>query len=160
MSYSGFTPLHYAILLDNKEITKLLLDNGADPTLENNRGHIPIDYCTNDNIKLLLEEYTRKVSSDQLISKGIDFNWLTQYEEKKRREELEERRRFPLEDRLKEHIVGQEGPITAAAAAIRRREMGWADDDHPLVLLFLGSSGIGKDLDKKMVFLASICICR
>lgn len=28
--------------------------------------------------------------------------------------------------------------------AIRRREMGWADDDHPLVFLFLGSSGIGK----------------
>lgn len=27
--------------------------------------------------------------------------------------------------------------------AIRRRELGWADDDHPLVLLFLGSSGIG-----------------
>ena len=39
--------------------------------------------------------------------------------------------------------MGQEGPITAAAAAIRRREMGWADDDHPMVLLFLGSSGIG-----------------
>ena len=28
--------------------------------------------------------------------------------------------------------------------AIRRREMGWADDDHPLVFLFLGSSGIGE----------------
>ena len=58
---------------------------------------------------------------------------------------LEERRRYPLEQRLKEHIVGQEGPITAAAAAIRRRENGWGDDDHPLVLLFLGSSGIGEE---------------
>ena len=28
-------------------------------------------------------------------------------------------------------------------AAIRRRELGWADDDHPLVFLYLGSSGIG-----------------
>lgn len=28
--------------------------------------------------------------------------------------------------------------------AIRRKENGWADDDHPLVFLFLGSSGIGK----------------
>lgn len=27
---------------------------------------------------------------------------------------------------------------------MRRKENGWADDDHPLVFLFLGSSGIGK----------------
>ena len=26
----------------------------------------------------------------------------------------------------------------------RRKENGWVDDDHPLVFLFLGSSGIGK----------------
>lgn len=40
--------------------------------------------------------------------------------------------------------MGQEGPITSAAAAIRRKEMGWADEEHPLVFLFLGSSGIGE----------------
>ena len=28
--------------------------------------------------------------------------------------------------------------------AIRRKENGWTDDKHPLVFLFLGSSGIGK----------------
>ena len=28
--------------------------------------------------------------------------------------------------------------------AIRRKENGWSDDQHPLVFLFLGSSGIGK----------------
>ena len=28
--------------------------------------------------------------------------------------------------------------------AIRRRENGWYDEEHPLVFLFLGSSGIGK----------------
>ena len=28
--------------------------------------------------------------------------------------------------------------------AIRRREMGWGDNEHPLVFLFLGSSGIGE----------------
>ena len=27
---------------------------------------------------------------------------------------------------------------------LRRKENGWVDDDHPLVFLFLGSSGIGK----------------
>lgn len=30
------------------------------------------------------------------------------------------------------------------AAAVRRKENGWADEEHPLVFLFLGSSGIGK----------------
>ena len=58
--------------------------------------------------------------------------------------ELEERRRFPLEKRLHENIIGQNVAINAVAAAIRRRENGWVDDDHPLVFLFLGSSGIGK----------------
>lgn len=28
--------------------------------------------------------------------------------------------------------------------AVRRKENGWFNDDHPLVMLFLGSSGIGK----------------
>lgn len=70
--------------------------------------------------------------------------YLFQTEERKHREELEERRRFPLEEQLSQNIVGQEGPITSAAAAIRRKEMGWADEDHPLVFLFLGSSGIGE----------------
>ena len=31
-------------------------------------------------------------------------------------------------------------------SAIRRRENGWYDEEHPLVFLFLGSSGIGKYL--------------
>ena len=30
------------------------------------------------------------------------------------------------------------------AAAIRRKENGWVDKDHPIVFIFLGSSGIGK----------------
>jgi ATP-dependent Clp protease ATP-binding subunit ClpB len=47
----------------------------------------------------------------------------------------------PLEQMLKTHIVGQEGAINSVAAAIRRRENGWHDEDHPLVFLFLGSSG-------------------
>ncbi|KAI5645113.1 AAA domain (Cdc48 subfamily) domain-containing protein [Phthorimaea operculella] len=56
----------------------------------------------------------------------------------------EERRRFPLEQRLKQFIVGQQAAIETVAAAVRRKENGWADEEHPLVFLFLGSSGIGK----------------
>ena len=94
----------------------------------------------------------------------------------KERREIEESWRYPLEMRLKENIIGQEGAILTVAAgmifyatksvwkttvwqfwklystesvfhlfsAIRRRENGWYDEEHPLVFLFLGSSGIGK----------------
>ena len=35
--------------------------------------------------------------------------------------------------------------------AVRRKENGWVDDEHPLVFLFLGSSGIGKtELGKQL----------
>ncbi|XP_064405178.1 mitochondrial disaggregase-like isoform X2 [Halichondria panicea] len=126
VSCSGFTALHYAIVIDNREVVECLLESGADPTIENHRGLAPSDYCTNQEILTLLQQHTVMI------------------EEMEARRRLEERRQFPLEDRLREAMVGQEGPITAAAAAIRRRENGWGDDEHPLVFLFLGSSGIGK----------------
>ena len=64
--------------------------------------------------------------------------------EKRRAREAEERRKFPLEKRLAERIVGQKGAIGAVASAVRRKENGWGDEEHPLVMLFLGSSGICK----------------
>lgn len=33
--------------------------------------------------------------------------------------------------------------LLCLAIAIRRKENGWYDEEHPLVFLFLGSSGIG-----------------
>ncbi|GJQ81472.1 hypothetical protein Trydic_g14628 [Trypoxylus dichotomus] len=125
-TFLGFTALHYAVLTDNLDIVKLLLKAGANPLLENDSGHKPIQYAKEGEIKQLLEEYIEK------------------FEKMQKEKALEERRRFPLEDRLRQFIVGQEGAITTVAATVRRKENGWADDDHPLVFLFLGSSGIGK----------------
>jgi ATP-dependent Clp protease ATP-binding subunit ClpB len=125
-NFRGCTSLHYAVLMDDLTIVKALLDAGANPTLENDSGHRPVAYVKSREIRDLLQQSEQK------------------YVELTKQKEAEERRRFPLEQRLHEHIVGQEGAITTVAAAIRRKENGWYDEEHPLVFLFLGSSGIGK----------------
>ena len=60
-SYSGFTPLHYAVVMDDERLIEYLLEHGADPTLENNRGYTPDKYCTNERVGRLLKEYAVKV---------------------------------------------------------------------------------------------------
>ncbi|XP_078048094.1 mitochondrial disaggregase isoform X1 [Augochlora pura] len=125
-TFKGFTPLHYAVLVDSKTCVKALLDGGADPTIENESGHRAVEYAKDGELKEMLKKYALK------------------YDEIMKEKEKEERRRFPLEQRLKQHIVGQEGPISVVASTIRRKENGWIDEEHPLVFLFLGSSGIGK----------------
>ncbi|XP_053912711.1 caseinolytic peptidase B protein homolog isoform X4 [Cuculus canorus] len=125
-NFKGCTALHYAVLADDYLTVKLLLDGGADPLQKNEMGHTPLDYAREEEIKNLLKASEIK------------------FQEEQRRREAEERRRFPLEQRLKEHIIGQESAIATVGAAIRRKENGWYDEEHPLVFLFLGSSGIGK----------------
>jgi cobalamin-dependent methionine synthase I len=56
---------------------------------------------------------------DPIIKKSLKI-YAEKYEETKARKEMEERRKFPLEQRLKQYIVGQEGAITTVASAIRR----------------------------------------
>lgn len=128
VSFSGTTALHYAVLADSTKTAELLISRGADPNIENEMGHKASDYVKEDNrrLKQILKDYESK------------------YSEIRAQKELEERVRFPLEQRLKQVIVGQQSAITTVSAAIRRKENGWYSDDHPLVFLFLGSSGIGK----------------
>ncbi|XP_048149874.1 caseinolytic peptidase B protein homolog isoform X2 [Corvus hawaiiensis] len=123
-NFKGCTALHYAVLADDYLTVKLLLDAGANPLQKNEMGHTPLDYAREGEVMNLLRA--------------------SEFQEEQRRREVEERRRFPLEQRLKEHIIGQESAIATVGAAIRRKENGWYDEEHPLVFLFLGSSGIGK----------------
>ena len=125
-NFRGCTALHYAALVDNIGVINALLEAGADPLKANDYGHTPCDYAKDEGTKKLIRRFAEE------------------YEKNRRKLEVEERKRFPLEKRLKEFIVGQDGPITTVASAIRRKENGWIDEEHPLVFLFLGSSGIGK----------------
>lgn len=57
-TFKGFTALHYAALLsDNLNILKILLDAHADPLKENDSGHRAIEYCADDGAKSLISSY-------------------------------------------------------------------------------------------------------
>jgi ATP-dependent Clp protease ATP-binding subunit ClpB len=124
-NWAGTTSLHYATLSNNIDTIEVLMKYGANPTIKNEAGYKPINFASAHVAKILTsyeEEYVRR----------------------EKELEEEERRKYPLEKRIKEHLVGQDSAISLVAATIRRKENGWIDEDHPLVFLFLGSSGIGK----------------
>eukprot|EP00736_Rhodelphis_marinus_P012385 Rmarinus@m.3532 len=137
-STQGFTPLHYAALTANPEIVRALLEAGADPRIRDARSRTPLMISD-----LSQSASGRQEPGDKPVRKLLNDAML-----RKEEEDLEEKRRqrceYPLERRLHEDIVGQNGPIQAVASAIRRKENGWHDDSKPLVFLFLGSSGVGK----------------
>lgn len=126
-SFLGWTALHYAALADSEGAARALLEAGADPTARDHAGRRALHYARDPSpARDLIVEHARR------------------WERRAEAAAAEERRRFPLEQRLRQFIVGQQAAIETVAAAVRRKENGWADEEHPLVFLFLGSSGIGK----------------
>lgn len=61
-TFLGCTALHYAVLADEEEIVQMLLETGANPCIENDSGHKPLEYASEGSIKKMLEEYTKKVN--------------------------------------------------------------------------------------------------
>ncbi|NCB04631.1 MAG: ATP-dependent Clp protease ATP-binding subunit, partial [Clostridia bacterium] len=53
-------------------------------------------------------------------------------------------RLLKLDERLREHIVGQNEAVDAVAAAIRRRRAGISEKRKPVSFLFVGPTGVGK----------------
>ena len=124
--FRGCTALHYAVLVDDPSCVQALLDGGADPTLENEYKFQPADYARDIGMRTMMEKHSEI------------------YKTRQKQKLVEDRRKFPIEQRIKQKIIGQEGAIAVVCGAIRRKENGWYDEEHPLVFLFLGSSGIGK----------------
>jgi ATP-dependent Clp protease ATP-binding subunit ClpB len=61
VSFRGFTALHYAVLINNFKIVKLLIEKGANPIVENEAGHVPLLYAKEGELKVYLQEQTSKV---------------------------------------------------------------------------------------------------
>ena len=59
-------------------------------------------------------------------------------------QEQEYERLAHLEERLKEHIIGQDEAVSAVAAAVRRGRVGIASKRKPVSFIFVGSTGVGK----------------
>ena len=59
-------------------------------------------------------------------------------------QEAEYERLAKLEDRLKEHLIGQDEAVHAVANAIRRGRVGIASKRKPVSFIFVGSTGVGK----------------
>ena len=135
----GSTALHYSVLNDNSEITELLLSYGANPTSENRYGDVP-------------EQYINLNSKTCEKMENLFYNAKIEYENRQKERIERKSKLYPYEVRLHENIVGQDSAVAQCAGALRRKENGWLDEDHPLVMLFLGSSGIGKtELAKQIV---------
>ena len=59
-------------------------------------------------------------------------------------QEAEYERLAKMEDRLKEHLIGQDEAVHAVAAAVRRGRVGIASKRKPVSFIFVGSTGVGK----------------
>jgi ATP-dependent Clp protease ATP-binding subunit ClpB len=44
-SFRGFTPLHYAVIIDDIDVVRALLEGGADPTIKNDAGYLPVNFA-------------------------------------------------------------------------------------------------------------------
>ena len=59
-------------------------------------------------------------------------------------QEAEYERLAKLEERLKEHLIGQDEAVRAVSAAVRRGRVGIASKRKPVSFIFVGSTGVGK----------------
>lgn len=133
-SCTGFTALHYAFALGYEEAAKLLLEHGADTSIKTGNSQTPDKMIEFNRGNSKLMESLTKLFNDAVSKKNKI-----------------ERIKFPMEEKLRQLMVGQLMPILSVSAALRRRDNGWHDEGKPLVFLFLGSSGVGKTMMAKLV---------
>ena len=104
--FGGNTPLHYAALLKEKDITELLISYGADVNLKNNEGSMPLHWSA---------KHGNNAVYQFLISKGADANAKNKANETP--QYLSVKREIC--DRLYDKIIG----------CVKNQALGQVDDD-------------------------------
>ena len=89
----------------------------------------------------LLEEEPKPVLTMENLARIIEL-WTKIPASKIQAQEFEQLR--SLENRLKEHIVGQDEAISAVSRAIRRNRVGISPKKRPVSFIFVGATGVGK----------------
>jgi ATP-dependent Clp protease ATP-binding subunit ClpB len=134
--------------VENNESDPIDNSDNDETGKESKENHADIENCDEINVGDNCSESSESnVENDEidteLIKRALREKELNEKYARRRIDRLI-RRKNPLENKLREALVGQLAPINSVAAAVRRKENGWANENRPLVFLFLGSSGIGK----------------
>lgn len=82
----GNTSLHIAAKNGNEAIINLLRDGGCNPFIENNDGKQAIDLASNETVKDLLQQYTRKSSQVKMLKNLETWKQILVEEERKSEE--------------------------------------------------------------------------
>ena len=97
--------------------------------------------CRLDSEIAELESKPAPVLTIENLARVIEL-WTKIPASKIRAQEYEQLR--SLDERLKQHIVGQDEAIAAVCSAIRRNRVGISSKKHPVSFIFVGSTGVGK----------------
>ena len=160
----GLRPIDFAILGDNHVAVSLLIERGAtDPTVPPSlpAGKLPANAkarpggvpstpraITAQDAEKAPRRLERLVESSAAVQNARSdaekraardrmHSAIATGKARRAERQRQYRAQFPLEARLAQALIGQRNAIATVAAAIRRKENGWADADSPLVLLFM-----------------------
>ena len=55
------TPLHRAVIMGNLKIIKLLIENGADPYMVDEKNESPLDYAKDEDNQMIIKYLDEKI---------------------------------------------------------------------------------------------------
>ncbi|MCD8047287.1 MAG: ATP-dependent Clp protease ATP-binding subunit [Clostridiales bacterium] len=120
--------------------------NNIQTTPEDNRGYERLAYLRSAELKL--DEEQRSLESQGRPQLGVEnlarvIELWTNIPASRIQEE-EFARLSQLDQRLKQHIIGQDEAVDAVTRAIRRNRVGISPKHKPVSFIFVGSTGVGK----------------
>jgi hypothetical protein len=104
---AGSTALHYAVLADRLDVVELLVDHGADPSLRNRLGHVPLDYVDD-------------------ASSGATTMRTVLAESERRHEELRKRKEKELRRKCKMSVSDAPSSDVVVISSGRRMQFRWS----------------------------------